>query len=170
VTGVGGGVTDGALSNWQSVNSDRLPCGQRRWIRSRRGPRVAAAGSLLRQSTLGTFPSVLRGTRRVCPTGVPRAVRISSVVVARVAQSVEHILGKDEVTGSIPVACLSESRVMQASRLHDPCLFPEVSAAVRVALAHTQRTPCRACELQSGPYNSYANERRLRTRRGPSAG
>ena len=25
--------------------------------------------------------------------------------VARIAQSVEHILGKDEVTGSIPVAC-----------------------------------------------------------------
>jgi hypothetical protein len=28
--------------------------------------------------------------------------------VARVAQSVEHILGKDEVTGSIPVASLAE--------------------------------------------------------------
>ena len=26
---------------------------------------------------------------------------------ARIAQSVEHILGKDEVTGSIPVACLN---------------------------------------------------------------
>ena len=28
-----------------------------------------------------------------------------SAGVARIAQSVEHILGKDEVTGSIPVAC-----------------------------------------------------------------
>ena len=33
------------------------------------------------------------------------------VKVARIAQSVEHILGKDEVIGSIPIACFENGRV-----------------------------------------------------------
>jgi hypothetical protein len=39
------------------------------------------------------------------------AVAGSRNVVARVAQSVERILGKDEVTGSIPVASLDGKAV-----------------------------------------------------------
>jgi hypothetical protein len=47
-------------------------------------------------------PSKLRvaGSSPVARSGTQR--------VARVAQLVEHILGKDEVTGSIPVASLKE--------------------------------------------------------------
>ena len=37
-------------------------------------------------------------------------------IVAHIAQSVEHILGKDEVTGSIPVVCLRLSHEYRAAR------------------------------------------------------
>jgi hypothetical protein len=49
-------------------------------------------------------PSKLRvaGSSPVARSGTQR--------VARVAQLVEHILGKDEVTGSIPVASLKVGR------------------------------------------------------------
>jgi len=60
---------------------------------------------------------------------------------ARIAQSVEHILGKDEVTGSIPVACLGCRGGMGDVR-HERAPGDQLGALFFIRAA---RFPCALC-------------------------
>ena len=50
------------------------------------------------------------------------SIQYRAVVTAHVAQSAEHILGKDEVTGSIPVMGFERQLKLTAGRLLVNCI------------------------------------------------
>ena len=60
-------------------------------------------------------------------------VFIGLVSPARIAQSVEHILGKDEVTGSIPVACFESPAPVRGRAFVRWWANPAVDHAVPMA-------------------------------------
>ena len=68
------------------------------------------------------FPSPAPVLASQCREGLDRLVPAAAPLrkasnYAHVAQSVEHVLGKDEVTGSIPVVGSSQSQLMKGKRL-----------------------------------------------------